>query len=94
MFDRKTREWIVWTDTRPEFNVDSKDIYIDIVVPTFDSIRMQYLSKLLLLNKKQVLCPGPTGTGKTVNIVIMLQNQLPEEYQYIPIIFSAQTSAH
>ena len=46
--------------------------YGDIVVPTFDSIRMQYIKKLLLLNKKHCLCPGPTGTGKTVNIQIML----------------------
>jgi dynein heavy chain len=46
-----------------------------------------------LTNKKHVLCPGPTGTGKTVNISKLLQ-ELPEEYQYIPITFSAQTSAN
>lgn len=89
MFDRNKKEWIIWTDTKSEYHVDSKEAYNDIVVPTFDSIRMQYLTKLLLTNKKQVLCPGPTGTGKTVNITIMLQNQLTEEYQYIPITFSA-----
>ena len=72
MFERKSKEWIIWTETKSEFNVDSKESYNDIVVPTFDSIRMQYLTKLLLTNKKQVMCPGPTGTGKTVNISIML----------------------
>jgi dynein heavy chain len=54
---------------------------------------MQYLTKILLMNKKHVLCPGPTGTGKTVNIQQLLAG-LPEEYQYIPITFSAQTSAN
>ena len=54
---------------------------------------MQYVTKILLMNKKHVLSPGPTGTGKTVNIQKLLEN-MPEEYQYIPITFSAQTSAN
>lgn len=29
--------------------------------------------KLLIFNSKIVLTPGPTGTGKSVNIVSMLQ---------------------
>lgn len=94
MFEKKDKEWIEWTLTRKKYDVDSREPYTDIVVPTFDSIRMQFLTRLLLINMKQVLCPGPTGTGKSVNIAILLQNMLPEEYQYIPITFSAQTSAN
>lgn len=41
------------------------------------------------MNKKHVLSPGPTGTGKTVNINELLTQELPEEYQTIPITFSA-----
>jgi len=55
---------------------------------------MQHLTRTLLCHKKHVLCPGPTGTGKTVNIQILLANQMPEDYQYVPITFSAQTSAN
>lgn len=68
MWDLKLKEWVIWTKTTQEYNVDNRMPYSDIVVPTFDSIRMQYLTRILLLNKKHVLCPGPTGTGKTVNI--------------------------
>jgi dynein heavy chain len=68
MWDKAKKEWIIWTNTVEAFNVDNKLGYTEIVVPTFDSIRMQYVTKLLLLQKKHVLCPGPTGTGKTVNI--------------------------
>jgi dynein heavy chain len=93
-WDMDKKEWIIWTQTKPEFNVDNRMAYGDIVVPTFDSIRMQFIKRLLLVNKKHLLCPGPTGTGKTVNIQIMLAAQMPEEYQYIPITFSAQTSAN
>jgi len=56
------------TDTVPAYAVDNKLSYGEIVVPTFDSIRMKYLKRMLLMNKKHVLSPGPTGTGKTVNI--------------------------
>lgn len=93
-WDMDKKEWVIWTLTQPEYAVDNKLSYGEIVVPTFDSIRMQFLKRLLLTNKKHVLCPGPTGTGKTVNIQIMLATQMPEEYQYIPITFSAQTSAN
>jgi dynein heavy chain len=72
MWDMKKREWVKWTNTVDEYFVDNKMSYGEIVVPTFDSIRMQYLSKILLLNKKHVLCPGPTGTGKTINIQMLL----------------------
>jgi len=68
MWDKNMKEWIKWTDIVTEYFVDNKQGYSDIVVPTFDSIRMQYITKMLLINKKHVLCPGPTGTGKTVNI--------------------------
>lgn len=67
-FDRNNKEWKIWTDTVPVYSVDNKLSYGEIVVPTFDSIRMKYLKKMLVMNKKHVLSPGPTGTGKTVNI--------------------------
>jgi len=60
--------------------VDIKLNYSEIVVPTVDSVRMKYLKKLLLTNNKHVLTPGPTGTGKSVNIQEMLTYELPEEF--------------
>lgn len=58
-------------------------------MPTFDSIRMKYVKKLLITNGKHVLSPGPTGTGKTVNISNMLNSEMSEDYQAIPLTFSA-----
>ena len=40
------------------------------------------------------MSPGPTGTGKTVNVMGLMQSDMPEEYTVIPITFSAQTSAN
>ena len=46
------------------------------------------------MNGKNVLCPGLTGTGKTVNINELINQEMPEEFACIPITFSAQTSAN
>ena len=59
-----------------------------------DSIRTKYLYKLLLTNKYHVLSPGPTGTGKSVNAFSLLSAAMPENFQYITLTFSAQTSAN
>jgi len=93
-FDKSKKEWIIWTNTVPVYNVDNRLGFGEIVVPTFDSIRMKYLKRILVMNKKHVLSPGPTGTGKTVNINELLTSELTEDYQSIPITFSAQTSAN
>lgn len=93
-YDTKTKMWINWLETVPAFSIDTRLNYTDIVVPTFDSIRMKYLKKLLISNKKHVLCPGNTGTGKTINIEELLTKEMPEEYQSLVISFSAQTSAN
>jgi dynein heavy chain, axonemal len=76
-------------DTIPEYKVDTKTSYNEILVPTVDSIRMKYFTKLLVLNSKHVLTPGPTGTGKSVNIQELMTYELPEEYQTLAMTFSA-----
>jgi dynein heavy chain len=93
-YDKSSKGWISWNDTVAEYQVDMKASYAEIIVPTFDSIRMKYVKRLLITNGKHVLCPGPTGTGKTINFTDLLSKEMPEEYTLIPITFSAQTSAN
>ena len=93
-FNVETKEWQYWRETVPEYTVDIKASYNEILVPTVDSIRMKYFVKLLVTNNKHILTPGPTGTGKSVNIAELLTYELPEEYQTLGITFSAQTSAN
>ncbi len=45
-----------------------------------------------VINNKPVLTPGPTGTGKTVNLVELLSKNMEKNYQWFGITFSAQTS--
>jgi dynein heavy chain len=93
-FKMDTQEWVPWLDTIPDFIVDTKLNYSEIVVPTDDSVRMKYVLNKLLTNDKHCLTPGPTGTGKTVNIQNLLSSEVPEEFQSLSITFSAQTSAN
>jgi dynein heavy chain len=78
-------------ETIPLYDVPRGAKYEEIVVPSIDSVRLVYIFQLLVLHGKHVLCPGPTGTGKSVNIALWLQKQAPENYMGVFISFSAQT---
>ena len=80
--------------TIPEFEVDIKKQYNEIVVPTADSVRMKHLLKELIINGKNILMPGPTGVGKSVYINQLCTYDMDESYQMLKIVFSAQTSAN
>ena len=93
-FNITEKTYSPWTETIVIHEIDPSLNFNEIVVPTMDSIRIKFLYKTLLLNKYHCLSPGPTGTGKSVNINSLLGAEMPENYQYISLTFSAQTSAN
>ena len=93
-YDVNKSVWIHWDSSVAPYQYDSKLSYAELIIPTKDSICYTYLLDILVRNNKHVLMTGPTGTGKTVNILGHLQNGLPEKYIPITISFSAQTSAN
>lgn len=93
-FKDKQKQWVEWTKSFENFEIDSRLAYHEIAIPTSDSTRNLYLTKLLLLKNYHVLTLGPTGTGKSLNAYKLLINGLPDSFQYISITFSAQTSAN
>jgi dynein heavy chain len=94
MFDQENHEWVGWMSTIPEFKLSPKTQFIDIIVPTMDSVRYSWLLDRLLVNEKHVLCVGPTGTGKSLVVNEKLMKGLPETYLPMLIYFSAQTDAN
>jgi len=50
------------------------------MIPTSDSTRNLYLLKMLIENNIHILTPGPTGTGKSANIALLLTYSLSETY--------------
>jgi dynein heavy chain len=93
-FDVEKGEWVKWINIIGNFEIPHDASYTEIIVPTPDSIRNTTLVKQLVKSSKHVITAGPTGTGKTKNIVELLTKGLPEnKYLSIIINFSAQTTA-
>jgi dynein heavy chain len=92
--DVNTASWIGWMDTVPQFKLSPKTQFSDIIVPTLDSVRYMYVLEQLVVHNFNVLCVGPTGTGKTLSVGDKLMSGMPEKYMYVKVGFSAQTSAN
>lgn len=93
-YDRETSSWIEWTKSVNPYVYDSRLTFSELIIPTKDSICYTHLLDILVRTKKHVLMSGPTGTGKSVNILGHLQNGLPDKFVPISIAFSAQTTAN
>lgn len=50
--------------------------YHSLLIPTIDNVRNNHMLNLYVKQKKHLLLTGPTGTGKTVNIM----NELDASY--------------
>ena len=94
-FDRDKLAWINWLKTIPPFVVPRDVSYAQLIVPTIDSIRMNKLLCMLVLNGKYPLFCGPTGTGKSITVSNELKRSFDNsEWTYLNMSFSAQTSAN
>ena len=93
-YDFEKNEWINWTQSVAPYSYDPKLSFAELIIPTMDSICYTHLLDILVRNNKHVLMTGPTGTGKTVNIIRHLQGGLPDKYIPITLAFSAQTGAN
>lgn len=65
-FDQAEMKWINWISTVPKYVVDKDQSYLQLNIPTIDSIRINFICKNLVLNDKHCLLVGPTGTGKSI----------------------------
>ncbi|EAS04067.1 axonemal dynein heavy chain (macronuclear) [Tetrahymena thermophila SB210] len=94
-FDSKKNQWVNWTQTVDKYIVPKEGEFHDIFVPTNDSIRNNFfLHKCIQSNNHLLIC-GPTGTGKTVNIINELQQHyFNSEYTNLCTSFSGQTQAN
>lgn len=66
-YNEKNKSFEEWTSMFKDFQIKSGLSYHEVIVPTADSFRSTYLTKMLLSNDYHVMMPGPIGTGKSIN---------------------------
>jgi len=94
-FDQEEMRWVNWMMIDEKYVVNKEQTFLQLSIPTIDTIRMQHISKTLLQNGKHVLLVGFTGTGKSICMNQLLKKDFDdEEWSYFPVGFSAQTSAN
>jgi dynein heavy chain len=86
--------WRPWTEGLGSFEVNPKDEFSTIIVPTEDTQRYSYVLEKLASNGKPLLAVGATGTAKTLTITNKLLQGMPQRYVSHFITFSARTSAN
>eukprot|EP01064_Diplonema_japonicum_P003207 TRINITY_DN1209_c2_g1_i1.p1 TRINITY_DN1209_c2_g1~~TRINITY_DN1209_c2_g1_i1.p1 ORF type:complete len:4214 (+),score=1112.95 TRINITY_DN1209_c2_g1_i1:49-12642(+) len=92
--DDKGAGWKHWLQTEPAPSIDPKQKFGDLLVTTKDTVRSNFLCKLIVKTNNHLLATGPTGTGKTLNMQNMIMSGLPEKYSGIFLTFSAQTHSN
>ncbi|KAF4320280.1 hypothetical protein JM18_005063 [Phytophthora kernoviae] len=93
-FDLTKETWVPWLQTIPTFTIDSTASFSELVVPTSDSVRSNFLMNLMLPQGIHMLIVGPTGTGKTINVNQFLEKSNPDKFIPLNMAFSAQSSAN
>lgn len=86
-------EWYHWTEESKNYSIGQKETYSSIVVPTIDFVRYSKIQTILLSAKRHILCPGPTGTGKSITAMKLLSSSLgdPAKFMGLSVVLSAQT---
>ncbi|KAJ8667915.1 hypothetical protein QAD02_009578 [Eretmocerus hayati] len=87
-------KWMKWLDFIPDVMINPEKKFSDIEIPTVDMARSAALIDFLMTSECNVLCIGPTGSGKTLTISAKLSRDMPKKYICDFIIFSARTSAN
>ena len=90
-----TGKWTPWVQRIKSLDIPANAQYHQIIVPTADTVRNQYLMERYIDAEVHVLFCGLTGTGKTISVQSKLQKGLDKEkFTALCFGFSAQTSAN
>ena len=86
-------KWVNWLSGAAAENLIDPLSFNDILVPTIDTIRNEWIMLAVLHNGRHMMVTGETGTGKSVATQQILKSRMdPSKYKPIFLSFSAQTT--
>lgn len=68
--------------------------FSEIIVPTINTIRHDYLIQLYLSKKQPILLAGPKGCGKTLNVKNAYKSMNKNRFSFLTINMTAQTTSN
>ncbi len=89
--DLETGEWTSWLKLVHKIDIEpQKIIAINLIIPTIDTVRHEYLLNAWLNEHKPCLLCGPPGSGKTMNLLAYLRSS--PDLEVVSINFSSTTT--
>jgi SpoVK/Ycf46/Vps4 family AAA+-type ATPase len=82
-----------WVDTVPEYDSTFDGLYINLVVPTTETVRQSYLIDVHKHSLKGVMFAGIAGTGKTTIVKNYFENINPDTVTTGSISFNNYTDS-
>ncbi|XP_076026906.1 dynein axonemal heavy chain 2 [Genypterus blacodes] len=92
--DSRNKTWISFEDKLPKgWCFPSNAPFYQIMVPTVDTVRYNFLVKALVSSQYPVLLTGPVGTGKTSVAHGVLQGMDNSKWTVLTVNMSSQTTS-
>lgn len=92
-FDMEKKVWRPWRHLVPDYIHDPGKRYNEILVPTVDTVRTEWLLNLMYSIKKPTLLVGESGTSKTATMQSFLRKLNSDINLVLNVNFSSRTTS-
>ncbi|KAA0703060.1 Dynein beta chain, ciliary [Triplophysa tibetana] len=90
--DPRSRRFLLWTDRVPAFEMEPDTPVQAVLVPTMETVRLQYFMEMLLESSQPLMLVGGAGTGKSAVVRNFLE-RLPESFMAANVPLNFYTTA-
>ncbi len=91
--DHEIKDFEKWEKLNPKFEFSRNARFLELHVPTVDTIRYGYVAEILMQNEHSIMFAGPIGVGKTSIAKETFENISNSDISKIWINFSAKSSS-